>query len=525
MSAAPVNPPPPAGPGGPDVVVVGPGPLTPGEVLAVARAGARVELADEALTFIARGRAVVEDLADRPEAHYGVSTGLGALATTPIDPEDQARLQLNVLRSHAAGAGPEIERDVVRAMMLLRLSTMATGHTGVRPLLARAVADLLNAGLTPLVPEFGSLGCSGDLAPLAHCALALLGEGTVRDRAGTEQEAEGALRAAGLTPVVPAAKEGLALVNGTEGMLALLLLAAEDLDLLLGGADIVAAMSVEALLGTDAAFADDLQALRPHPGALDTARTLRRALAGSPIMASHRDASCHEVQDAYSLRCVPAVHGAARDALDFARLVAGRELAAAIDNPVITWDGQMRSTGSFHGAPLAHVLDLLAVVVADVAAMAERRTDRHLDPARSRGLPAFLADRPGVDSGLMLAHYTQAALVTDLRRLAVPASVDSIPVSAMQEDHVSLGWSSGRKLRRALDGLATILGIELLVAARSLDLRAPLVPAPATAAVRAALRAEVPGPGPDRPVAPEIEAAARFVREGRPAASASSRPP
>ncbi|PVZ06350.1 histidine ammonia-lyase [Actinomycetospora cinnamomea] len=501
---------------------MGPGPLSPAEVVAVARGEAPVELTAEAWARIARGRAVVEDLAGRPEPHYGVSTGFGALATTPVPAHDRARLQRSVLRSHAAGAGPGIEREVVRAMMVLRLSTMATGHTGVRPQTARAVAALLDAGITPHVPEFGSLGCSGDLAPLAHCALALLGEGTVRDRDGVARPAAEALRAAGLEAITPAEKEGLALVNGTEGMLAMLVLATEDLDLLLAAADVVAAMSVEALLGTDAAFADDLQALRPHPGARVTARTLCRVLAGSGIMASHRDASCTRVQDAYSLRCVPAVHGAARDSLTHARLVARRELAAAIDNPVVTGDGRLCSTGTFHGAPLAHVLDLLAIVVADVAGMSERRTDRHLDPARNQGMPAFLADRPGVDSGLMIAHYTQAALVTELRRLAVPASVDTIPVSAMQEDHVSLGWSSGRKLRRALDELATVLGVELLVAARSLDLRAPLRPAPATAAVRAALRAEVAGPGPDRVVAPEIEAAARFVRDGRPATVAEA---
>jgi histidine ammonia-lyase len=403
----------------------------------------------------------------------------------------------------------------VRALMLLRLSTLATGRTGVRRETALAYAAMLDAGLTPVVHEYGSLGCSGDLAPLSSVALALMGEGFVRDGTGMLRPAAEALRACGLEPVELAEKEGLALVNGTDGMLGMLLLALADLRLLLTTADVAAAMSVEALLGTDAVFADDLQRLRPHPGQAASAANLRALLAGSGIMASHRGPECTRVQDAYSLRCAPQVHGAARDTAAHAAAVAGRELAAAVDNPVITLDDRVESNGNFHGAPVGYVLDFLAIAVADVAGMSERRTDRFLDPARSNGLPPFLADDPGVDSGHMIAQYTAAGIVSELKRLAVPASVDSIPSSAMQEDHVSMGWHAARKLRRALDGLTRVLAIEIATAARALDLRAPLEPAVPTAAVRDAVRAAgVAGPGPDRHLAPEIEAVVELVETG-----------
>ena len=290
-------------------------------------------------------------------------------------------------------------------------------------------------------------------------------------------------------------------------MLGMLVMAIADITQLLDVADLTAAMSVEALLGTDRVFAADLQALRPHPGQATSAARMTELLADSAIMASHRSPDCNRVQDAYSLRCSPQVHGAARDTLDHAEPGRGRELAAAIDNPVVLPDGRVESNGNFHGAPVAYVLDFLAICLADVASIAERRTDRMLDTARSHGLPPFLADDPGVDSGHMIAHYTQAAIVSECKRLAVPASVDSIPSSAMQEDHVSMGWSAARKLRRAVDGLTTVLAVELLTAARALDLRAPLKPAPATAAVVARLRERVPGPGPDRHLAPDIAAA------------------
>ncbi|WP_115851972.1 histidine ammonia-lyase [Thermasporomyces composti] len=500
-------------------------PLTEAEVVAVARHGCRVALAPEALTAIAAGRKPVDDLAAAERPAYGVSTGFGALATRFIVPELRAKLQRSLIRSHAAGIGPDVEDEVVRAMMLLRLRTLATGQTGVRPEIATTLLALLNAGITPVVPEHGSLGCSGDLAPLAHVALALTGEGEVWSGEGgarRRRPAAEALADAGIAPVTLAEKEGLALINGTEGMLGMLVLACHDAQRLLDTADVTAAMSVEALLGTDRVFAADLQALRPHPGQVHSARHLRQLLAGSPIVASHAGPSDTRVQDAYSLRCAAQVNGAARDALAFARTVAGHELAAVIDNPVVLPDGRLESNGNFHGAPLAYALDFLAIVVADVASMAERRTDRFLDVARSHGLPAFLADDPGVDSGYMIAQYTQAALVSELKRLAVPASVDSIPSSAMQEDHVSMGWSAGRKLRRALAGLAEVLAVEAMTAARGLDLRAPLRPGPATSAVLAAIRRRVPGPGPDRELSKEIAAVVDLVRSGELVVAAQS---
>ncbi|MGH3973499.1 MAG: histidine ammonia-lyase, partial [Pseudonocardiaceae bacterium] len=410
------------------VVAVGPGLLSRSDVVAVARAGAPVQLTAKAHQVMAASREHIEALAADRRPHYGVSTGFGALATRYIPAEWRAVLQQSLVRSHAAGAGPEVEIEVVRAMVLLRLRTLATGHTGARPATASALACLLNAGITPVVPEYGSLGCSGDLAPLAAVALALTGEGTVRDAAGNRVPAAEALRAAGIAPVVLAEKEGLALINGTDGMLGMLVLAAADLHALLATADLAAAMSVEALLGTDSAFAAELIALRPHPGQAVSATRMRAVLAGSQIVASHRDPTVDtRVQDAYSLRCAPQVHGAARDTMAHAEHVADRELSAAIDNPVVLPDGRVESNGNFHGAPVGYVLDFLAIPVADVASMAERRTDRMLDVARSHGLPPFLAHDPGVDSGHMIAQYTQAGIVSDLKRLAAPASVDSIP--------------------------------------------------------------------------------------------------
>jgi histidine ammonia-lyase len=506
---------------GPQVVTVGRGAPSIDDVVLVARHGAPVRLADDALAEIARTRAVVDGLASDADPHYGISTGFGALALRHIPPDRRTALQRSLIRSHAAGSGPEVEREVVRALMLLRLSTLATGRTGVRTGTARAYAAMLSAGVTPIVPEHGSLGCSGDLAPLAHCALALMGEGDVRDRDGALRPAAQALADAGIEPIVLAEKEGLALINGTDGMLGMLVLAIADLRTLLATADIAAAMSVEGLLGTDAVFAADLHALRPHPGQAAAAANMRAVLAGSPIVASHKGPEDTRVQDAYSLRCAPAVAGAARDTLDHATLVAERELASAIDNPVITLDDRIESNGNFHGAPVGYVLDFLAIACADVASMAERRTDRFLDTARSHGLPAFLANDAGVDSGHMIAQYTQAALVSELKRLAVPASVDSIPSSAMQEDHVAMGWNAARKLRRSVDALARVLAIEVLTAARGIRLRAPLEPGAATAAVLDTL-GELGVPGSDRFLAPEIEATVALVRSGAVRAAAES---
>jgi histidine ammonia-lyase len=496
------------------VIKVGVGPVSFDDVVAVARDGAGVTLAPEAVAAIGRSREAVERLAAAPTPAYGISTGFGALATRHIPTEQRAQLQRSLVRSHAAGSGPEVEREVTRALMLLRLSTLATGHTGIRVETAQTMAGLLTHGITPVVHEYGSLGCSGDLAPLSHCALALMGEGFVRDASGAVVPAADALAAVGLEPVELAAKEGLALINGTDGMLGMLVLAIADLRRLLRTADVAAAMSVEAQLGTDRVFAADLQALRPHPGQAASANNLSRILADSGVVASHRGPDCNRVQDAYSLRCSPQVHGAARDTVEHAATVAGRELDSAVDNPVVLDDGRVESNGNFHGAPVGYVLDFLAIAAADVASISERRTDRFLDKARSHGLPPFLAHDAGVDSGHMIAQYTQAAVVSEMKRLAVPASVDSIPSSAMQEDHVSMGWSAARKLRRSVDGLTRVVAIEVLTAARALDLRAPLEPSPATRAVLDLLRTRVEGPGPDRHLAPEIEAAVDLVHTG-----------
>ena len=495
-------------------VVVSPAPLAAADVVAVARADAPVELSNTALEAMATSRAVVETLAASDQPAYGISTGFGALATTHIPVDRRADLQRSLVRSHAAGTGAPVEREVVRAMQVLRLRTLATGRTGARPVVASAIAALLNAGITPLVPEYGSLGCSGDLAPLAACALTLMGEGSAYDGDGRLGQSADLLAAAGLRSIELAEKEGLALLNGTDGMLGMLVLALADLDRLVTTADVAAAMSVEALLGTDRVFADDLQQLRPQPGQALSAANMRALLAGSAIVTSHAGPEDTRVQDAYSLRCAPQVAGACRDTIAYARRVADAELASAIDNPVVLRDGRVESNGNFHGAPIAYVLDFLAIAVADLASISERRTDRMLDRARSQGLPPFLAGEPGVDSGHMIAQYTQAGMVSECKRLAAPASVDSIPSSAMQEDHVSMGWSAGRQLRRSIDCLTRVLAIEVLTAARALDFRAPLAPSPATAAVVASLRRTVPGPGPDRHLAPEIDAAVDAVANG-----------
>jgi histidine ammonia-lyase len=488
--------------------------LAPAQVVAVARAGAEVELAASARDAMAKSAAIVELMAASPEPVYGISTGFGSLATTPIAAERREELQRALLRSHASGMGNPVEREVVRAMMLLRARSLAMGYSGARPEVADTILAVLNAGITPVVPEHGSLGASGDLAPLAHCGLTLIGEGAVVHEGDGRRSAAEALAEAGIEPVTLRAKEGLALINGTDGILGMLVLAIEDLRALLRAADVTAAMSVEALLGTDRAFAEDLIALRPQPGQSDSAANLRRLLEGSPIVASHREDD-PRVQDAYSLRCAPQVNGAARDAVAYADRVAADELRSAIDNPMVLPDGRVESCGNFHGAPLALACDLLAMAVADTGAIAERRTDRLLDAARSEGLPPFLAEDPGVDSGLMLAQYTQAAMVAENRRLAAPAGVDSLPTSAMQEDHVSMGWGAARKLRAALDNLRRILAVEAACAARGLDLRAPLAPGPGTGAALAAIRsAGVPGPGPDRYLTPELEAAEKSIATG-----------
>jgi histidine ammonia-lyase len=409
--------------------------------------------------------------------------------------------------------GPPVDREVVRATMLLRARTLAMGLSGVRPVVAETLIALLNAGITPVVPRYGSVGCSGDLAPLAHIGLSLVGEGEVVDAEGTRAPAAQVLKAAKVKPLKLETKEGLALINGTDGMLGMLALACADAELCFKVADITAAMSAEALLGTDRPFQSRLHEIRPHPGQVASAANLTLLLRGSGIVASHRH-SHHAVQDSYSVRCSPQVAGAARDTLDFARRVEAVELSSVVDNPVVLETGEVESTGNFHGEPLAFAADFLAIAAAEVGAIAERRVDRLLDPHRSEGLPPFLAEEPGVNSGLMVAQYTAAALVAENRRLAAPASVDSIPTSGMQEDHVSMGWGAALKLRSVIDNLRHILAVELMSAARAQDLRRPLKAAPATGAVRDLLRKHVQGVGPDRYLAPELAAAEELIRTG-----------
>ena len=492
------------------VYLDGPG-VSIADVVAVARRGAVVELTDAAVERMEAARSIVETLAGGAPT-YGVSTGFGALASVTIPPGRRADLQAALVRSHAAGMGPPVEVEVVRAMVFLRARTLALGFSGARPVVAEGLLAMVNAGIAPLVPEYGSLGASGDLAPLAHAALAMMGEGEVR--VGEEVvPASEALAAAGLEPLVLADKEGLALTNGTDGILGQLCLACHDAAALLSTADVTAALTVEGVLATDRAFAADLQDLRPQPGQAVSAANLRALLADSPIVASHRTDDVR-VQDAYSIRCTPQVHGAARDTLAHAVTVAEAELASAIDNPMVLPDGRVESCGNFHGAPLGFVADFLAIALAEVGAIAERRIDRVLDHHRSHGLPPFLADDPGVDSGMMIGQYTAAGLCAENRRLAAPASVDSLPTSGMQEDHVSMAWGAVRKLRRVVDNVRRILAVELAVSGRAVDLRAPLVPAAGTGAALAALRSDVPGPGPDRFLSPELAAAEELLRSG-----------
>ena len=488
--------------------------VTFNDVISVARYGAQVELSQSAIDAMNTSRKFIEGYAAGGVPVYGVSTGFGALANRHIDVEDRVQLQKSLIRSHAAGVGPAIEREVVRALMFLRLRTMASGRTGVRVALAQAYVEFLNKGITPVVPEFGSLGCSGDLAPLSHCALALMGEGRVHDANGIEMPTMQALDAAGISAIELEAKEGLALINGTDGMLGMLIMACADLEHLCAVADITTAMSIEGLLGTDRVFAPDLHApLRPQIGQAASAANIYAMLQSSGIVASHLD-NDSRVQDAYSLRCAPQVNGAVRDTITHASTIAARELASSIDNPVVMPDGRVESNGNFHGAPVGYVLDFLAIAATDLGSMAERRTDRALDQHRSAGLPPFLAHDPGVDSGLMIAQYTQAGLVSENKRLSTPASVDSIPSSAMQEDHVSMGWSAARKLRKVVENLARILAIELVTSARAIEFRQGLTPSPATARVIAELRKTVPGVGPDRFLSPELEAATTLINSG-----------
>ena len=441
--------------------------LTLEQLRKLARGEAQAQLSTEAIKQVKRSRTVVDEAVKSGLAIYGISTGFGKFKDVFIQPEDRKQLQTNLLLSHAAGVGPSFDRETCRAMMALRANALAKGYSGVRLELLELLIKCLNAGITPVVPEQGSLGASGDLAPLSHLALLLIGRGTAEFDGRIMPGAE-ALERAGLQAIELEAKEGLALTNGTQLMSALggqLVLRTEYLTKL---ADIIGAMSLEAQLGSVRAFSHKIQDVRPHPGQLASAENLRKLLHGSEIMESHKD--CPLVQDAYSLRCMPQVHGATRQAARHAREVFEIEVNSATDNPLV-FEDEILSGGNFHGQPLAIVLDYLAIAIAELANISERRTERLVNPALSNGLPAFLTMYGGTDSGFMIAQYTAAALVSENKVLAHPASVDSIPTSANQEDHVSMGATSGRKARMILNNCVNVLAIELLCAAQGLDFR------------------------------------------------------
>src|SRR5919106_102038 len=487
--------------------------LTIDNVIEVARGRRPVELAPEAVARMRASRSVIERLLADGAVVYGVTTGFGDLADVRIDPSQTAELQRNLVRSHAAGVGDPLPDDVVRAMLLLRANALAVGLSGVRVEVVELLIEMMNEAVHPVVPSRGSLGASGDLAPLAHLALVLIGEGEATvDGAGPGDGAD-ALRRAGLAPIELRAKEGLALLNGTQLMAAIGALAHHDALRAALTADVVGVMSLEAMLGTGAAFDERLVAARPHPGQVAVATHLRELLRDSEIWASHRADTAHRVQDPYSLRCMPQVHGAARDVLAELARVLSVELNAATDNPLVFPSGDVVSGGNFHGEPLALALDYATMAVAELASISERRTARLVDAPPS-GLPPFLAERPGVESGLMIAHYTAAALVNELQGLSHPASVDSIPTSANQEDHVSMGATSALQLAAAVDRAEQVLAIEALCAAQGLDFRAPLRPGPAVARAHRAIRSRVPHLDGDRAPSPDIAAVRELVTGG-----------
>jgi len=506
--------------------------LTVADVEAVARGDQGIALDVHARERMVEARAVIERLVADGAVVYGVTTGFGDLAGTFIPPADAARLQENLLVSHAAGVGEPFPREVVRAMLVLRANTLALGHSGCRPLLVDRIAELLAAGIHPVVPEQGSVGASGDLAPLAHLALPLIGRGSV-EVGGQVLPAAVALRAAGIEPLVLEPKEGLALLNGTQLMSAIGALLLADADRLVRTATTAAAMSVEALLGTEVAFAAPYQLARPHPGQVEVAAELRHLLRGSALQAGHH-ASTHKVQDPYSLRCVPQVHGAVRDALGHLRRVLDIELNAATDNPLVfpeggaapedtvaTGGGRVISGGNFHGEPIALALDFAKLALAELGAISERRTALLVDARLNGGLPPFLAEDPGLESGMMIYQYTAAALASENKVLAHPSSADSIPTSANQEDHVSMGAGSARHARSVLRNVERIVGIELVVAARALDLRmaslgggAGARPGVGVAEAHRTVRAVVAPLAGDREPGDDLERAWRLVHDG-----------
>ncbi len=495
-------------------VVLDGGPLTRDQVAAVADRSASVELADSARSLMMDARRTVEAAIAEERVVYGITTGFGALATTHIDRADVDRLQHELLRSHAAGVGKALPARVVRAMLLLRARTLSQGHSGVRPIVVEKILEMLANDVLPVVPSQGSVGASGDLAPFAHLALPLIGEGKVNVDGVTVAAGEG-LAATGIAPIVLSAKEGLSLLNGTEGMLAMGVLAMREAERLASIADQACALTVEAVLGSKTPYDPRLHDLRPHRGQIESAAHIARLLDGSEIVESHREDFTHAVQDAYSLRCAPQVHGAVRDTLRHCAGVFETELGAVVDNPVVFAEsGDVLSGGNFHGQPLAFALDFMAIALEELASISERRTDRMLDPDRSSGLSPFLATTPGLHSGLMLAQYTAAALVAETRVLAHPASIDSIPTSGLQEDHVSMGFGAANKLWAVIDNVRLVLAIELLCGAQGIDQRHPLRPGRGTGAVHRAVRSVVETLGGDRPVGPDIEAIAARLAAG-----------
>jgi histidine ammonia-lyase len=488
------------------------GELTLDAVLAAAR-GEPVALAPQAREGMLAARRLVDDLVAAHETVYGVTTGFGALADVHLTPDQAHRLQHSLLRTHAVGVGEPLSEWEVRAMLVLRAHVLALGHSGVRPVVVERLIQFLDRSVLPVVPEQGSLGASGDLAPLAHLALPLIGEGDVAFE-GQRMPAADALKRLGVEPLELEAKEGLALINGTQAMLSVGILALERSLALAKAADVAAAMTVEAILGTDRAFDDRLQRLRPHPGSNDSAANLRHLLRDSAIVASHRESE-HLVQDAYSLRCVPHVHGAFREVMTFARTVLEREIGSVTDNPIVLpGDGEIVSGGNFHGQPVAVAMDALAAATVGLASMSERRLYRLLDPHTNNGLPPFLVADSGLNSGFMIVQYTAASLVSESKSLAHPASVDSIPSSAGQEDHVSMGMTAARHARDIICDAEIVVAIEALAAAQALDLRAPLQPADATAAARAVIREAVDFLDADRVLKPDVDAVVELVQSG-----------